>query len=164
MRRFNRYVFIVVAAAILVGCRQADGPVPVADAEVQNRLGDITRDLMSVASRQPDASKDLSEDLRVFAQSPEAEKAATQLASRLAGAVPGSRLNDQAAQRIAHNCWTALTAQQMSQRQVETLQNDMEGLLASIGVAEQNAHDVAAEIGQVQNVVTERRRRWYEVF
>jgi hypothetical protein len=162
--RFNRQVFIVAAMALLVGCRQADGPLPVVDAEVKNRLGDISRDLISVATRQADAPKDLSDDLKVFAQSPEAEKAATQLARRLADVVPGSRLNDQAADRLAHNCWTALAAQQMSQRQVETLQNDMEGLLASIGVSEQNAHEVAAELGQVQNVVTERKRRWYEVF
>lgn len=163
MRSFRPYV-LVVAMALLAGCRQPDGPMPVADAEAQNRLGDVGRDLMSMASRQPDAAKDLSDDLRVFAPNPEAEQAADRLAKRLGEVVPGTRLTEQTAQRLAHSCWTAVSAPQLSQRQVEGLQNDVEGLLSSIGVAEQKAHEVAAQVADVQSVVSARKRRWYELF
>lgn len=163
MKSFHRYVF-VAAMALLAGCRQPDGPMPVADAEAQNRLGDVSRDLMSMVSRQPDATKDLADDLKVFAPNAEAEQAADHLATQLGQVVPGSRLTEQSAQRLARNCWTAISGPQLSQRQVEGLQNDVEGLLSSIGVAEQKAHEVAAQLADVQSVVSERKRRWYELF
>jgi hypothetical protein len=58
----------------------------------------------------------------------------------------------------------AAAAREMSERQVESLQNDMQALLISIGATESSAQAVAAQIAEVQKAVTSRQRRWYEVF
>lgn len=164
MTSFSRYVFIAAVVVSLAGCRQPDGPLPASDDETQNRLGDLTRDLLNVATRQPDAPNDFAEDLRVFARSPEGEEASRTFARRVADVIPGSRLNEQSAQRLAHSCWTAIAGRELSQRQVEAVQNDLEGLLSSIGVPEERAHAVAEQVSEVQKVVTIRPRRWYELF
>jgi hypothetical protein len=52
----------------------------------------------------------------------------------------------------------------LSERQIETLQNDVQALLMSVGIAEENAQQVAAQVGDVQVAVTDRPRRWYELF
>ena len=58
----------------------------------------------------------------------------------------------------------AVAARQMSERQVDSLKADIENVLTSIGVTEQNARTVSAEVGKVQELVTARPKRWYEIF
>jgi hypothetical protein len=40
----------------------------------------------------------------------------------------------------------------------------MQALLESLGVSEESAQQVAAQVGEVQSSVTLRPRRWYELF
>jgi hypothetical protein len=157
---------LALAAAIsLAGCRQADGPMPVADGDVPNRLGDISRDLQSVAGGDAQARQDLADDLIVFAESRAGVRPAIEeLARQTSEVVAGKTLDEQTAQRLAHQLWTAAVAREFSQRQVETLQNDTQALLVSIGVAEEQAQTVATRVGELQRVVSGRPRRWYEVF
>ena len=155
---------IVVVSLGIAGCRQADGPMPAAEGEVPNRLVDISRDLMSVSRGDAQARKDLADDLRVFVETPVAVPAADELARRMSDVVEGKTLNDQNAERLAHHLWTAAAAREMSQRQVESLQNDLHALLVSVGVPEDNALNVASQAGEVQKLVTTRERRWYEFF
>ena len=56
-------------------------------------------------------------------------------------------------QRLAHNLWLSVAAREMSERQIETLQNDVQALLI-VGVAEEGAQQVAAQVGEVQSAVT----------
>ena len=156
-------LFVIVSLSI-AGCRQADGPMPAAEGEVPNRLVDISRDLMSVSRGDKQAHQDLAGDLRVFVNKQEAVPAANELARRTAEVVDGKTLNDQNAERLAHHLWTAAAAHEMSQRQVESLQNDLHALLVSVGVPEDNALNVASQAGEVQKLVTTRERRWYEFF
>ena len=58
--------WLLTSLVLIGGCR-GDGPMPTIDEETSNRLGDIARDLRSVANGEADARKDLSDDLRVFA-------------------------------------------------------------------------------------------------
>jgi hypothetical protein len=156
---------LIVAVSIgVAGCRQAEGPMPAADGEVPNRLVDISRDLISVSRGDPQARKDLAEDLRVFVDRRDAVPAADELARRTADVVDGKMLNDQNAERLAHHLWTAAAAREMSQLQVESLQNDLHALLVSVGVPEDNALNVASQAGEVQKLVTTRERRWYEFY
>ena len=155
---------IVIASLAIAGCRQADGPMPSPEGEVPNRLVDISRDLMSVSRGDTQARQDLAEDLRVFVGRQEAVPAADELARRTSEVVDGKTLNDQNAERLAHHLWTAAAAREMSQRQVESLQNDLHALLVSVGVPEDNALNVASQAGEVQKLVTTRGRRWYEFF
>jgi hypothetical protein len=148
----------------LAGCRQADGPVPVAEGDTPNRLQDLSRDLQNVAGGDAAAPRDLADDLRVFVDDAANAPAVNELARRASEVVAGKQLNEQSAQRLAHQLWTAVAAREMSERQVESLQNDTQALLVSLGVPEDNAQNVAAQVGDVQKAVSSRQRRWYEFF
>jgi type IV pilus biogenesis protein CpaD/CtpE len=157
-------VLIVIVSLGFAGCRQTDGPMPTAEGEVPNRLVDISRDLMSVSRGDTQARQDLADDLRVFVTNREAVPAADELARRTSDVVAGKTLDDQNAERLAHHLWTAAAARDISQRQVESLQNDLHALLVSMGVPEDNALNVASQAGEVQRLVTTRERRWYEFY
>lgn len=119
---------------------------------------------MNLAAGQSGAADDLSHDLSVFAWSPQAADGATQLGGKVASVLPGTRLSDQTANQLARSFWTAVAARQLSERQVDSLKADIENVLTSIGVTEQNARSVSAEVGKVQGLVTARPKRWYEFF
>lgn len=156
---------ILAVSAFAAGCRQPDGPMPEATGEVPNRLGDLSRDLASVARGEEQARQDLADDLKVFVdQAPDAQPAVDELVRRTSAVVAGKPLNDQNAQRLAHQLWTAVAGREMSERQVETLQNEMQALLVSVGVPEERAVETASQVEEVQKLVTTRQRRWYEFF
>ena len=58
---------VLLAASCLVSCRQSDGPMPVVEGDVPGRLADLSRDLLNVAARVPDARREFADDLAVFA-------------------------------------------------------------------------------------------------
>src|SRR5687768_11448970 len=147
------------------GCRQADGPVPAPTQIHQEELVDVARDLQNVATgRDPNGPKDLADDLRKYTEKPAARPLVDELSSRTAKAIAGRELPEQDAQRLAHNLWVAVYAKDLSEKQIETLRNDMQAHLVSRGVGEESAQQVAAQVGEVQSSVTLRPRRWYELF
>lgn len=156
--------FICASVLVLAGCRQPDGEVPTPDAVAQEELGDVARDLQYIANaRDPEAPKNLADDLRKYAQR-SAVPAVDELSRRTAGALAGSQLSEQAAQRLTHNLWLSVAARDISERQIESLQNDTHSLLVSVGIPEDRAEQVAVQVGEVQRAVTSRPRRWYELF
>ena len=139
--------------------------MPAPSETVKEELVDVARDLQSVAaSSDPQAPKDLADDLLKYAQRPSARPAISELSQRGAAALVGLKLTEQDAQRLAHTLWLSVSARELSERQVETLQNDVRSQLTSLGVAEERAQQVAARVGDVQGIVTNRPRRWYEMF
>ena len=157
--------FMCASILVLAGCRQPDGEVPTPDAVAQEELGDVARDLQYIANaRDPNAPKDLADDLRKYAQRSSAVPAVDELSRRTAGALAGSQLSEQAAQRLTHNLWLSVAARDISERQIESLQNDTHSLLVSVGIPEDRAEQVAVQVGEVQRAVTSRPRRWYELF
>ncbi len=165
MRSHARYVLIAIVGLSLGACRQADGPIPTPDENVQSELVDVMRDLQNVASgRDSQAPRDLADDLRKYTEEPDAMSAVDELSERTATVLAGVNLTEQAAQRLAHNLWLSVAALELSERQVETLQNDVQSLLMAEGVAEEDAQQVAARVGDVQVLVTGSPRRWYELF
>ena len=157
---------MVAIAGLLAGaCRQADGPMPAPDQNVKEELVDVARDLQNVAaSSDPQAPQDLADDLVKYAQRPSARPAVSELSQRAASVIVGVKLTEQDAQRLAHTLWLSVAARELSERQIETLQTDVQSQLTSLGVAEGSAQQVAAQVGDVQGVVTNRPRRWYEMF
>ena len=156
---------IVTLSVFLAGCRQADGPVPTPNQIYQEELVDVARDLQNVASgRDPNGPVDLADDLRKYTDKEAAKPLVDELSARTAKALQGRELADQDAQRLAHNLWVSVYAKDLSERQVEALQNDMHALLMSLGVGEETAQQVAVQVGEVQSSVSVRPRRWYEVF
>ena len=165
MRSLARGLLIVVLTVLGVGCRQADGPVPTPNQTYQEELVDVARDLQNVAAgRDPNAPSDLADDLRKYTEKPAARPLVDELSARTAKAITGRELAEQDAQRLAHNLWVSVYAKDLSERQIETLQNDMQAHLVSLGVGEDPAQQVAAQVGEVQSSVTLRPRRWYELF
>lgn len=164
MKSKGHYVFIIFSALALGGCRQADGPMPAVNAEIENELHDISRDLQNVAGRDPAAPDDLAHDLGKYPRQTDEMPSVNELSRRTVNVVVGRSLDDQAAQRLAHSLWTTAAARQLSERQVEALQNEVQSILVSIGVAEPQAQQVAAQVGEVQKAVGDRPRRWYELF
>ncbi|MBM3819474.1 MAG: hypothetical protein FJW14_10745 [Acidimicrobiia bacterium] len=157
---------VCVTALSMSACRQADGPVPSPDTNALAELVDVTRDLENVANNNPDGPEELAHDLRKYVsdQRPNAVPAVDELSRRTAQVLPKSKLSPQSAQQLAHNLWVTVSARELSERQVESLQNDVQSLLMSVGVAEPNAQQVAAQVGDVQRAVGDRARRWYELF
>jgi hypothetical protein len=160
-------VLITATACLVSGCRQTDGPMPSQQGDVPNRLGDLGRDLMSVSRGDAQAREDFADDLRVFidnAGDAEATAAVDELSSRVVKVVTDRPLSEQQAQQLAERLWTAVAAQQLSDRQVDALQTDLQRELVAVGVAEDAAQNVAAQVEPVQRAVSTRQRRWYEFF
>jgi hypothetical protein len=154
-----------LAAALLGGgCRQADGPLPTPTGEVPGRLIDLSRNLENIARGDAQAQTDLADDLYVFVDRGDARPAIDELSRRTAGAISGKALPEQTAHELANKYWVSVAARDLSERQVDTLQNDVRSLLVSAGVAEDTAQSVAEQVDIIQSAVTERPRRWYEWF
>jgi hypothetical protein len=138
--------------------------MPTIDEETSNRLGDVARDLRSVANGETDARKDLADDLRVFAiEEADALTAVDDLARQVADALAGKPLTDEQARVIAEDLFTSTAARELSPRQVEALRTETAAGLVAAGVPEETARNVAAQVDIVQQAVA-RPRRWYEVF
>ena len=149
----------------LGGCRQADGPMPTPSQTYQEELVDVARDLQNVATgRDPSGPNDLADDLRKYTEKPAARPLVDELSARTVKAIAGRDLPEQDAQRLAHNLWVSVYAKDLSEKQIETLQNDMQAHLMSLGVGEATARQVGVQVGEVQSSVTLRPRRWYELF
>ena len=165
MRLSAHIVLVVIVGMSLGACRQADGPMPTPSADAQAELNDVARDLQNVASGlDPQARRDLADDLRKYTEVPTTELAVDELSGRTATVLAGVDLAEQTAQRLAHSLWLSVVAREVSERQTETLQNDVQSLLMAEGIAEEDAQLVAAQVGEVQGALAARPRRWYELF
>jgi hypothetical protein len=164
MRLDTRCALIPVMALSLAGCRQGDGPVPTPNAATQNEIDDMSRDLLGIARKDAESQKYLSDDLHKYTDVSSNLPAFDELARRTSGVVAGAKLSEQAAQQLAHNLWLTVSAREMSERQVETLQMDFQTVLVSAGVPEPSVQPVTEQVQEVQRLVTTRPRRWYEFF
>ena len=164
MKLTVQYAIILVSALALGACRQADGPMPTADANTLGELEDVRHDLENVAKKDPAAPEDLASDIAKYSRRATAIPAINELTRRTVNVLAGKTVNEQAGNRLAHSLWMTVAARELSERQIEALQNDVQSILVSIGVAEPQAQQVAAQVGEVQKAVGDRPRRWYEFF
>ena len=115
-------------------------------------------------STDAEGPKDLADDIGHYAEGTSGgQAAAAELSRRLGQALTGKTFTLAQALPLAHSCWASVASRQLSEKQVENLQNDMTSQLMSLGVQEQQAQNVAAQVGVVQQAVTARHRRWYEL-
>ena len=139
--------------------------MPTPSQGAQDDLHDIGRDLTYIATgSDPAAPNDLAYDLKKYVEGEQVIPVVEELSRRTAGAVANKKLPEQTAQRLAHTLWLSIAAMELSDRQVEALQNETQSMLMSIGVVDTQAEQVAAQVGEVQRAVTRRVRRWYEWF
>ena len=158
------YAFVFAAVLHLAACRQADGPMPETTPDTANELGDISRDLQNLASGKPDGPQDLANDISHYADGDkDGEAAAAELARRLGEALTGKSFKLTQAMPVAHSCWVTVAARQLSEKQLDNLKNEMKQELIALVANEQQAQGVADQVGVVQQAVTARHRRWYEL-
>ena len=152
----------------MAACRMADGPVPDAkDPDIANQLGDIERDLENVVSGDPQARTDFEDDLMRFADleaAPEAEAPIKQLSSQITEAVAATKAKGAALTPLVERLFVAINARELSEGQVKALGDDVLAALSGLGLDDVKARAIAAQVGIVQQAVTGRHRRWYEVF
>ena len=153
---------VVVAALGAGGCKQGDGPVPAKITAVPNRLGDLQRDLAAVVGGEQQAIQDLTDDLLVFTDEPEGKTATKALAMTVCSMLVKRSVNDEAQTKIVNLLWTSVASRELSARQVDALKDDMRNTLLAVGVTQPDANLAAGRVGDVQNAVTLRTRRWYE--
>jgi hypothetical protein len=154
---------LVLTAAVAAGaCKQGDGQLPPKSGDVPNRLGDLKRDLEAVVGGDQQAVQDFSDDLRVFTDEPEGQTAIKAMAMTVTSMLVNRTLNDEAQTKIVNLLWTAVAARELSERQVDALKDDVRNTLLSVGVTQPDANLAAGRVGDVQNAVTLRTRRWYE--
>ena len=138
--------------------------MPDASGTIANELGDISRDLQNLAGGDPTGPKDLSDDISHYAQGTNGgEAAAAELSRRLGQALTGKTFKLAQAMPVAHSCWVTVAGRQLSEKQVEGLKTEMKSELMSLGANELQAQSVADQVGAVQQAVTARHRRWYEL-
>lgn len=153
---------LVLAASVSAGCKQGDGTLPAKTGDVPNRLSDLKRDLEQVVAGDQTAVSDLSDDLIVFTEEPEGQTAIRALSNTVCSMLVKRAMNDEAMTRIVTAMWTAAAADDLSERQVDALKDEMRNVLTSVGVTQPDANLAAGRVGDVQNAVTLRTRRWYE--
>jgi hypothetical protein len=71
-------------------------------------------------------------------------------------------VNDETQAKIVNLLWTAVAARELSERQVDGLKDELRNTLLAVGVTQPDANLAAGRVGDVQNAVTLRTRRWYE--
>jgi hypothetical protein len=149
-------------------CRMADGPVPDSrDPDIANQLGDIERDLENVLSGDPQARQDFQDDLMRFADlsvSPGAEAPIKQLAGQIVEAVIETKAKGPALTPLVERLFVAINARDLSEGQAKALGEDVLAALSRMGVDDVKARAIVAQVAIVQQAVTDRHRRWYEVF
>jgi len=154
---------LVLVAALGVGaCKQGDGALPAKNNDVPNRLGDLQRDLAAVVGGEQQAIQDLTDDLLVFTDEPEGQAATKALSMTVCSMLVKKPVNDEMQAKIVSLLWTTVAARELSERQVDGLKDDVRNTLLAVGVTQPDANLAAGRVGDVQNAVTLRTRRWYE--
>ena len=165
----NRVLIAVsLSIALSAACRMADGPVPDSkDPDIANQLGDIQRDLENVLSGDPQGRQDFEDDLMRFADlaaSPEAEAPIKQLSTQVVDAVVQTKAKGTAVTPLVERLFVAINARDLSEGQTKALGEDVLANLSRMGVDDVKARAIVAQVAIVQQAVTDRHRRWYEVF
>ena len=164
----NRLWIALCICALTAACRMADGPVPSAKVdEVPNQIGDLGRDLSGVVNGDPQARQDFMDDMMVFVdlqESPDAAGPVKDLANQVLDAVVATKPQESAVTPLLEHLYVAISARQLSENQVKTLEGDVQAAASRMGLDDVKARAMGAQAGIVQQAVTERHRRWYEVF
>jgi hypothetical protein len=164
----SRLSILLCLSLSLTACRMADGPVPNAKAdEVPNQLGDLGRDLSGVVNGDAQARQDFVDDMMVFVdlqKSPGAEAPVKALATQVLDAAVATKPSEAASAPLLEHLYVAIAARQLSEGQVKTLEENVQAAASRIGLDDVKARALAAQAVIVQQAVTERHRRWYEVF
>jgi hypothetical protein len=163
-RRYPLLLLLLVSLG-LAGCRQPDGPVPTPQGEDPNRIEDMTRGLLGLPGSDTEAVEGLAGDLLVWTDQVDGAVPLTRdLARMVVDAVRGHTLSEEHARRLAQTLWMTSSARELSDQQIDDLGRQMRMVLDAIGAPPDRAQAAADQAAALQRVVTDRERRWYELF
>jgi hypothetical protein len=162
-------VSVICLSALLLGsCRMADGPVPDAkQGETANRIGDMSRDLGNVAAGHAEARQDFMDGLMQFVDvgdKPDAVAPVKELGNQLMAAFTDTNASDRAIVPLLEQVVIGLEATSLSENQVQQVKEAVQKAAIDLGVGDVKARALGAQIEIVQHAVTNRHRRWYELF
>jgi hypothetical protein len=163
----RRYALLLVFLASVgaAGCRQADGAMPTPAGDDPNRIEDMTRGLQGLPASDEEAIEGLAGDLLVWTDQVDGAVTPTRdLARKVVDAVRGHTLNEESSRRLAQALWMTTSARDLSDRQIEDVERQMRMVLDAIGAPPDRAQAAAEQAAALQRIVTDRERRWYEVF
>jgi transcriptional regulator NrdR family protein len=163
----NRIGPVIAVTITMLGaaaCRQPDGTMPMPDEEQVDRIEDLSRDLQNVAARNETAPQELAEDLEVIGRMPVPRERVQELVQALQTSLQGKTLSDDAAKKLAESMFLVMSARQLSDRQIETLQTEVTTQVKALGADEAAATSVASATGRLQEDIRGNRRRWYQWF
>ena len=167
MRLLNLFV-ICVCALLVSSCRQPDGPLPdPKEGEMAKRISDMSRDLGNVAAGHPDASTDFLDGLMAFVDvgdKPDAAAPVKELGNQLMAVYAASKASERAVVPLLEQVVVGLGATSLSEKQVEAVKEGVQKAATDLGADDVRARALAAQIEIVQHAVTDRHRRWYELF
>jgi hypothetical protein len=126
-----------------------------------NKTADISRDLLNVAADRNGAAVDLRDDLANFSGSPPPPHLLDALSTQLVDGLRQAKLDDQTASVLAEQLFVSTNARELSDRQVQTLRQDVVGTLSRAGVPREKAEPVGQTVGEIQTAITANRRRWW---
>jgi hypothetical protein len=165
MRPPSPILLVLLVSLGLAGCRQADGAMPTPGGDDPNRIEDMTRGLQGLPASDDEAVEGLAGDLLVWTDQVDGAVPPTRdLAQKVVDAIRGRTLNEESARRLAQTLWMTSSARDLSDRQIEDLERQMRMALDAIGAAPDKAQAAAEQAAAVQRIVTDRERRWYELF
>ena len=87
-----------------------------------------------------------------------------QLAAQIVEAVVATKPSESAVAPLLEHVYVAIAARELSEGQVKTLEGNVQAAASRFGVDDVKARALGAQVGIVQQAVTARHRRWYEVF
>jgi len=158
----------VCVAALVSACRQADGPLPnPKEDEAANRVADMSRDLGNVAAGHAEAKMDFLDGLMAFVDvgdKPDASGPVRELGNQLMTAYAATKAPERAVIPLLEQVVIGLEAKSLSEHQVQQLKDGVRKAATDLGVDDVKARALAAQVEIVQHAVTDRHRRWYELF
>ena len=95
---------------------------------------------------------------------PDSVPAVRELVNRVAAGLKGLDVDDAGRERVVRQLWLVVAGRQLSDKQIERVQEDLHSAMLSVKATEQHAQAVASQAVEVQRRVTDRSRRWYELF
>lgn len=168
MKRAWIVLCLSISTSMTAACRMADGPLPDPKAdEAPNQLGDLGRDVSGVVAGDTQARQDFMDDLMAFVdleQTPNAEGPVKALGTQVLDAAVATKPTEAAVAPLLEHLYVAIKARQLSEGQVKTLEGDVLAAASRMGLDDVKARALASQAVIVQQAVTDRHRRWYEVF
>ena len=127
----------------------------------------MSRDLGNVAAGHPEATTDFLDGLMAFVDvdgKPDAVAPVKELGNQLLAAYTASKSSERAVVPLLEQVVVGLEATLLSEKQVQQVKESVQKAATDLGVDDVRARALGAQVEIVQHAVTDRHRRWYELF